>query len=203
MNSTKIILIAVIVLIGVAVGAYIFVFTGESTPDQSPLSSPADKLKEVLGIRPSVKDWQSYTSDKYGFTVKYPSSYTINAQSDGVAFIPEEFKNFTSGAEPPEKLKELPLMIAIPENKSYADLLAELKKESENAAYYEEKTIVIAGVEGIEAKAGPKGDKLHKLYRVMPNKNRGIAFITFAPSRSQLDSEGVAFLDAVVSTFTR
>lgn len=74
--NKKIILLLVVVVIGVAIGGY-FLFFAQKQSGTSLSSSPSEKLKDILGIQPSTKNWQTYANSGAGLSIKYPEGYTV------------------------------------------------------------------------------------------------------------------------------
>ena len=197
MSNMKKTILGIVILLILVAGGYFFV----SQKSEVSLPEAVKDIGKKLGGGSVTSDWRTHTSSKYGFSIKYPSNYIVREESEGIVFIPPELESVT---KPPETLKDLPLMVIIPENKSYADASKELKRESEGASYYEETAIKVMGIQGFEVKIGPKssvGDNLHKLFRVIPYGNKALGFLTMAVTKAQLEQEGAPLLDAFISTF--
>ena len=196
MNKKIIIaLIAVIVVAGI--GGYLYF----SKTAGVPLPNIVEDIKETLTGKPSTDDWLTYKNTARGFSIKYPPNYEAKEESEGAFFVPPEMKDTT---EQPKTLKELPLGIIAPPDKSYDEIGEEIKKQREGLGYSEETAKVIAGIQGIELRQGSKPESetsMHQLFNVIPYKNSTLIFLTFALTREQLEEQGAPLLDAFISTF--
>lgn len=203
--NKKIILLLVVVVVGAAIGGY-FLFFAQKQSGSSP-SSPSEKLKEVLGIQPSTKNWQTYTHSDAGLSIKYPEGYTVKDEVNSSGPLGQILQVLFQPPGPEDKpalWEGLPFIMLVAPETGYGDIEKEFKRQEQGAEYYEETSKLIAGVNGIEVRVGPNpkvGNLQHTLYVTIPHKNGRILFITFAKDRNQLEKEAVSFLDTILSTF--
>lgn len=207
--NKKIILLLVVVVVGAAIGGY-FLFFAQKKSGTSP-SSSSERLKEVLGIQPSTKNWQTYKSNKLGFSIKYPAGYAAKERQQSgpvgqvfqVIFVPVP-------EDRPDLWKGVPLSVMVAPDANIAEIQKELEKQKEGAEYYEETHKTVAGLSGIEAKVGPNpkvGNNQHAIYITIPFVldnlyHKGfVTFFTVARDKNQLEKEAVPSFDAFLSTF--
>lgn len=203
----KIIILVIVVIAVVGIAGYLYFSKTAETPLSKVIPESIKDIKEKLGGGPNTSNWATYKDTSSGASIKYPSNYEVQEGGEGIFFIPPELKNIT---EQPKTLKELPLGIFTPSDKSYDEIRGEIKKQSGAVEYSEETTKVIIGIEGVELKLGPNlgsdsgsagTANLHKLYNIVPYKGEVLIFMTYALSKKQLEGQGAQLLDAFISTF--
>lgn len=211
--NKKIILLLVVVVIGVAIGGY-FLFFAQKQSGTSLSSSPSEKLKDILGIQPSTKNWQTYKNNRHGFSIKYPAGYTSKEREGSgptgpvfqVIFVPVP-------EDKPDEWTGVPLSVMLAPDANFEMMQQEFEKQKEGAEYYEETLKTVAGVNGMEVKIGPSpsnnniGNNQHAIYITIPfvldnlYQKGYITFLTFAFDKNQLEKEAAPSFDAFLSTF--
>ena len=95
-------------------------------------------------------------------------------------------------------------MLLVAPEADFASIQSEFGRQKQYAEYYEESSISVAGIKGVEVKAGPNprsGNSQHGIYVAIPFGSGQIVFLTFAKDKNQLEKEATPTLDAFLSTF--
>jgi len=200
--NKKIIIVIILTVAVISAAGYLYFSKTDETTLPEVIPEAIKNIKEKLGGVPNTNNWQTFISDKHGFSIKYPVNYEVKEENNGIVFTPPDFKDTTT---PPKTLKELPLGVLItPSDQSYDEVREEIKKQREGVGYSEETAKVIAGVQGIELRQGSKpgsGDDMHQLFNIIPYEGRALIFLTFGLSKEQIEKQGVPLLNAFTSTF--
>jgi len=199
MNKKTIFISVSIGLVIVAIGDYLLFFRTNSSDTSS--FAPVKITKEVLGIAPSTKNWKTYTDSVTGFSIKYPDTHTKQEVSNPsglqIAFLPPEDK-------PRLQWKGFPFTVLFTPDANYVEIEKGLEVAKKGAEYYDEKSVIVSNISGVEMKIGPNpnvGNSLHAIYVIIPYKNGRILFNTVALDKSQLEKEAVPLFNAFLSTF--
>ncbi len=194
----------VVVCLIVLGGLGYFVFFKQEQSDTSSFS-PSKTVKEVLGIKPSTENWQTYRHKWVGFSIKYPEGYTVEEQAPSSSPVGEVFQVMflPDPKDKPDLWKSVPLSVLVAPDAAYAEIQKEFERVKIGAEYYRETPKTIAGIDGLEVKIGPSpnvGNNQHSIYAVISHKNGHIVFISFAKDKNQLEKEAIPLFDAFLST---